>query len=322
MYRLASILLLSTISLASPVAAQSSGGSGTSSSSGGSSGGSRASALTDEQALIEEGAAPDAPRSGFEPGELQNETYLFLGAMARALIVPTFIQSLFVAGGATPINGVGGLYFNYRHNGFNVQIEAFYQSMYNDGFYRGTGDPEFETEFIQSRLGVVMGEILFGWAFDITDWLAFELSFGLGGGGVIGSLMRQEAYPTSSGAWAACAGRNMAATGDTTTPASTVASYCEDSLELRNPANGRLDDDRIRGGTYQINEGRADGGVTSGNGPNPLYFGSGGIPPIFAVVDLPRFTFRIKPLHQLQIRIDAAYNGYGFSFGGSMGYGF
>jgi hypothetical protein len=44
---------------------------------------------------------------------------------------------------------------NYRRNGFNVQLEAYYQGFGVDAFYRGAGKPEGETEFIRSRLGVV-----------------------------------------------------------------------------------------------------------------------------------------------------------------------
>lgn len=313
-------------------ASGSTSGSSTSGGSTRSSGGSAsgAAALGDEQALFEEREAPPPRRSGFEPGELHDETYIFLGALARAMVVPTFIQNLFVAGGETPVNGIGGLYFNYRKNGFNVQLEVYYQSMYVDGFYRGTNDPLTETEFVRSRLAVVLGVIGFGWAFDITDWLAFELGFGLGFGGVIGDLWRQEAYP-SGGGWRACDGP-----ADPNNP-----TYCESTpnWEERGGVQGRLDDTRVRGGTYQLSsvactptdlngDGRIDAGEctrgapTPGTGPNPHYFGDGGIPPIFGTVDLPRLALRIKPLHQLQIRLEAAYNLYGFSFGGSLGYGF
>ena len=59
-----------------------------------------------------------------------------------------------------------------------------------------------------------------------------------------------------------------------------------------------------------------------GSTTSPFYFGGGGVPPVFASLDLPRIAFRFKPMHQMQIRIEAAYNLYGFSFGGSLGYGF
>lgn len=265
--------------------------------------------LSDEQALLEEREAPPAQRSGFEPGEVEGETYIFVGLLARAQIIPYYpfeVASQIAYDYDTPVNGAGGVYFNYRRNGFNVLLEVYYQGMEWEGFVRSSGDPESETEYIRSRLGIVYGYVGFGWAFDLADWFAIELGFGLGLGGLIGDLYRQEAYG-GPGAWQACAGPDM--------PAGTASGdYCEASVERPNPENGRLDDGRVRGGTYGLGVG--------GTGPNPHYFGPGGVPPIFATIDLPRLSFRFKPIHQMQIRIDTAFNGYGISLGGSIGYGF
>ncbi|MDQ3034895.1 MAG: hypothetical protein M3Y87_20980 [Myxococcota bacterium] len=258
--------------------------------------------LGDEQALLEERAPVESGESGLEPRELPDVDYFFVGVLGRGLIVPTFIQNIFIAQGATPINGGLGAYFNYRRNGFNVQLEVFYQSFAVDGFYRGAGDPESETEFIHSELGVLFGSVGFGWAFDITEWFAFELGFGIGFGGVIGDLYRQEAYRgTGTDTYAACDGPGSPPSGD----------FCEPSVEMPS-AEGRLDDSRQRGGTYQL----------SRDTPNPHYFGEGGVPPIMFTIDLPRIAFRFKPIRQIQIRVEGAYNLYGFSVGASAGYGF
>ena len=261
--------------------------------------------LSDEQALYEEGATVESGDSGIDPRELPDENYYFLGVFGRGLIVPQFIQNLFVAEGATPVNGGFGLFFNWRRNGFNVQIEAFYQGFGVEGFYRGAGDPDSEFEFIDSNLGVVFGSIGFGWGFDITEWFAIELGFGIGFGGLVGDLSRQEAWRDSStGTLAACDGVDL--------PAGTAATgYCEGPIERPGP-EGRLDDTRTRGGTYQISQGT----------PNPHYFGDGGVPPLFFTIDLPRVAFRFKPIRQIQMRVEGAYNLYGFSFGASAAYGF
>ncbi len=263
--------------------------------------------MHDEQALLEEQAVTEATDDGISPGERHDESYFFLGAFARAQVVPQFIQNLFVAEGATPVNGGFGLYFNWRKNGFNVQVEAFYQGMGVDGYYRGNGDPDTEVEFVSSRLGVVMGYIGFGWAFDLTDWFAIELGFGLGFGGVVGDLYRQEAHRDTLGGLQTCRAPGQLASG---APAP-ADGYCELPVETVGP-NGRLDDTRTRGGTYQL----------STTGPSPHYFGDGGVPPVFFTIDLPRVSFRFKPIRQIQIRIDGAYNLYGFSFGGGVAYGF
>lgn len=278
-------------------------GTAGSGSSGGSGSGSGASQLGDEQALLEEREAPPAQRSGFEPGEVEGETYIFAGVLARALIIPSYpfeIANQVTYDFQVPINGAGGVYFNYRRNAFNVQLEVYYQGMEWEGFVRDRGDPDSETEYIRSRLGVVFGYVGFGWAFDIAEWFAIELGFGLGIGGLVGDLFRQEATRDASGHWQACTG-----------PSTTPDAYCESPVEMPNPSNGRLDDDRIHGGTYQFR-----------TGPNPFYFGPGGVPPMFATLDLPRLSFRFKPIHQIQIRIDTAFNVYGISLGASLGYGF
>lgn len=285
-----------------------SGGDTTTTTTTGRSGG--AASLGDEQALLEEGEAPPAARSGFEPGEVEGETYIFAGVLTRMLIIPSYpfdVGAVSSPDYSVPLNGAIGAYFNYRRNSFNVQLEVFYQGMGWEGFIRGNGDPITETEYIRSNLGVVFGYIGFGWAFDLTDWFAIEVGFGLGFGGVVGNLYRQEAVQAgSTGTWSPCTGPDI-----------TTGGYCEGPIETVGP-EGRLDDSRNRGGTYQLSTGPG----MPGTGPNPFYFGDGGVPPIFATIDLPRISFRIKPIHQIQIRIDTAFNLYGVSLGASVGYGF
>lgn len=260
--------------------------------------------LSDEQALLEEDAPIEQGDDGIDPHERENRDYFFVGALARAQILPSYpfevAGVVFPNGYDVPINGAFGAYFNYRRNGFNVQLEVFYQGMGWNGFLRGAGDTLGETEYIESQLGVIYGWFGFSWSINIASWFAIEIGMGLGVGGVMGDLYRTEA-DDRSGTWLPCAGPDSH-------PSTT--DRCEATIE-RPGANGRLDGTRQRGGTYQR--------IT---GANPFYFGEGGVPPIFATLDLPRVSFRFKPIRQLQIRIDTAYNLYGFSLGGSAGFGF
>ncbi len=275
--------------------------------------------LSDEQANYEErtgGQAALGP-SSTDPRELADTDYFFLGAFARGVIVPTFMQGLFVQYSAgrgssgDPVNGGVGAQFTWRRNGFNVTIEAGYLGFGAQGFYRGMDAADTEFEFIDSSLGMVFGSFLFGWGVEVTDWFAFEIGLGLGFGGVVGDLYRTEAYRESgTGTLAACNGPAAPVSGD----------YCEGSLELRS-SQGRLDANRQRGGTYQHLR-TGDPTMDSRNGPNPFYFGDGGVPPLFFWMDLPRIGLRFKPIHQVQLRIDGGYNLYGFNFGGSVAYGF
>lgn len=260
-----------------------------------------AASLGDEQALLEEDAPVERGRSGLEPREEQDVNYFFVGALARGLVIPAFIQNIFVATDATPVNGGFGAFFNYRRNGFNVQLEVVYQGFGVNSTYRGLGEPDIETERIQSSLGLIYGNVSFGWAFDITEWLAFELGFGIGLGGLIGDLYRQAVVTDGVGGYVDCTGP---ASGPPGSPAGT---YC--GPNERPDPNERPGPN---GDPYQLTQGV----------PNQHYFGERGIPPIFFNLDLPRIALRFKPIHQIQLRAEAAYNVYGFSFGASAGYGF
>lgn len=268
--------------------------------------------LTDDQAVLEERVGVERVDE-LDPTERPDTDYFFFGAVARGVVVPEFITDLFVqtesglGSSGTPINMGVGAYFNYRRNGFNITAEAWYLGFGTRAYYHGLGAADSEYEYIESNLGVVFGSFLFGWSFDITNWFAIDLGFGIGVGGMVGDMHRTEAHRGGdrSGQLRPCSGPNDSADG---------LGYCESGVELRD-SNGRVTSTTSEGGTYQ----RAGG---PGNGPNPFYFGDGGVPPIFAWLDLPRVGIRIKPIHQVQIRIDGGYNLYGFNFGGSIGYGF
>lgn len=276
--------------------------------------------LRDDQAAYEErtGGREALGPDETDPRELADTDYFFLGAFARGVVVPTFMQGLFVqySGGrgasGDPVNMGAGAQFTWRRNGFNVTIEAGYLGFGTAGYYRGLDAADTEYEFIESNLGMVFGSFLFGWSIDVTDWFAFEIGLGLGFGGVVGDLYRTEAYRDSAtNTLAPCTGPGSPASGD----------FCEPSLELRSASSGRLDGNRQRGGTYQRYR-TGDPTQDSRNGATPFYFGDGGVPPIFFSMDLPRIGLRFKPIHQLQIRVDGGYNLYGFNFGGSLAFGF
>lgn len=275
--------------------------------------------LSDEQAIYEERTSEGPVASDTDPRERSDTDYFFLGAFARGVIVPTFIQGLFVeyegGVGATgePVNMGAGAQFTWRRNGFGVTAEVWYLGFGHAGYYHGPGAADTEFELVESNLGAIFGNFLFGWSIDVTDWFAFDIGFGLGFGGMIGNLYRTEAYrDTATGQLNRCRGPNS--------PPTTIG-YCEDPVELRNPSTGRLDDSRTRGGTYQRTGDPTIDGLAN-NGPNPWYFGDGGVPPMFFWLDLPRIGLRFKPIRQIQIRVDGGYNLYGFNFGGSVAYGF
>jgi hypothetical protein len=308
------LLVLATLCVAAPASAQTlaqdqaqSDGS-TSSSDGSARTVESGHELSDQQAQMEEDAPPPSTDDGISPQrDRENTDYFSFGFLARGVVVPDFMINAFVYyRGSNAVNAGMGGYFQYRRNGLNVIAEVWYAGFGQQGFFHGLNAADSETEYVNSQLGVIFGNFAFLWAIPVTEWLAIDVGIGLGIGGMMGNLYRQEAYPnaTAQYGYSMCQGVGMPNAG-----------YCEGPVERPGPT-GRLDSSRQMGGTYQVQQGPG----SPGTGPNPFYFGDGGVPPMFAWIDLPRVSARITPIRQLQIRVDLSYNIYAWSFGGSVGY--
>lgn len=249
--------------------------------------------MDDEQAVAEEDAPdPNATRESTDPYEAPDTDYFFLGAMYRQVIIPGFIQGLFVEGGIDGFNPGAGLQFNWRRNNFNIIAEAWWNNAEGNGYFRAPGDPVTDTENIDAKLWVLFVNASFMWSFPLTDWFAFELGFDIGLGFIGGTLTRNEATPSTPGGedYRPCTG-----------PGDGVSGYCEA------PTTGVCYD--TNGGHYNCEE--------------PNWFTEGGDTPfIIPWVTLPHIALRFKPIHQLQIRIDGGYGLYNFFFGGNVSYGF
>ncbi|MBX3272782.1 MAG: hypothetical protein KF729_21145 [Sandaracinaceae bacterium] len=250
--------------------------------------------LGDEQAEIADEEQREVFRDTTDPRELEDTDYFFLGAFSRAIIVPSFMQQLFVDGGIDGFNPAVGLTFNWRRNNFNVIANVWWNNAQGDGFFRASGDPRTSTEHVQVNLGVIFVNAEFLWAFPVTDWFAFEVGFDLGVGFIYGELVRHEAYETPGvGDWRRCNGPGDPATGG----------YCEPAVPSGQPCYA------ASGGHYNCVE--------------PNWFTEGGDTPfIFPWVSFPHLALRFKPIHQLQIRVDGGWGIYNFFFGGSVSYGF
>lgn len=233
----------------------------------------------------EERAPPQ--QSYFDPHEVDGEGYHHVGAFVRGIFAPRFIQNIFVNGGVNALNVGAGGFYNYRRDGLNIIAEVWWAGFYGTGPFVGKNEPQTNIEMLESELLVVFGNIVLMWSIPIASWLAIELGFGIGFGGVFGALWRTEAYPDGE-TWRACDG-----------PDDPSTSYCEASV-----AQGGE-------GQYQRREGT----------PEPYNF-SGGVPPLWFWIDLPRVAVRIKPLRQLQIRVEGGFAAYAFHFGSSLAFGF
>lgn len=251
--------------------------------------------LDDEQAELEDDAPQEDYVDSTDPRELEDTDYFFLGAMGRGVIIPGFIQGLFLEGGVDGFNPGAGLSFNWRRNNFNVVANVWWNNAEADGYFRGNGDDRTEQEYVDINLGAIFINAEFLWSFPLTDWFAFELGFDIGVGFLYGSLVRTEAYESSPGAedWQACDG-----------PSSPNVPGCMDrDASLDGPCYDTM------GGHFNCEE---PNWTTSG-GDTPL---------VFPWVSLPHIAMRFKPIRQIQIRIDGGYGLYNFFFGGSIYYGF
>jgi len=270
--------------------------------------------LGDEQATLEETEPPATADNGIDARfDETNHDYYSVGFFGGGVLIPGALIAAFVNyQGSNPLNGTIGGYFSWRKNGLTLNVEVGYVGLGADGFYRGLSAVEQDMEFVRSQLGVVFGQLSFQWAVPVTPWFAVDLGIGVALGGMTGNLYRQEATPDTSQqyGWSACSGVGVG-------PGGQSGSFCEGPVERPNASTGRLDDGRVHGGTYQIQNNGAPG-----TGANPFYFGDGGVPPIFGWLQLPRVTARFTPIRQLQIRLDVSYNLYGIGFGGSLGYQF
>jgi hypothetical protein len=254
-------------------------------------------ALSDDQAAMEEANPRPAADNGISPRlDATDHDYFSVGYMVRGIVIPDFVINWFVDfTGPSAFNAGMGGFFAFRRNGLTVTAEVWYGGFGAQGYYRGHGANDRDIDYVNSQLGVVFGNFVFQWAVPVNEWFAIDVGIGLGLGGVVGNMQRQDGYSLNVGGGApygVCAGPGQTPTGPT-------AAYC--------PPPGSGDD-----GTYQI----------TNRTNNGMGFGSGLIPPIFPWLDLPRVTFRFTPIRQLVARIDLSYSVYSFNFGGSVGYQF
>lgn len=241
--------------------------------------------IDDEQALAEDESEVDPDqRSALDPFEEEHTQYYFLGLFYRHTWTPRFLISLFTDEQTAADNPAAGLELTIRKDNFEIVASVWYQAYFVNGPFRGNGDAELETEFIDSELKAAFIGAAFLWSTMFTDWIGLEYGLDIGIGGVWGDLHRNEARPsTADGSvrgYTACSGP-----GDPANP-----SYCE-----------------AVGGNYGVEASWLDGGS------RPL---------VYARL-APHLAIRIKPIHQLVFRIDGGFDLFsGFFLGAAAAFGF
>jgi hypothetical protein len=212
----------------------------------------------------------------------------WFGGYLQGAFVPSFMLRLFLGEAPTVANAGFGVTATHRDaNGMSFIMGLGYASYSFNGPYRAKGDPDVDTEYLQSTLGLLHVRAQVMWSTDIVpSVLSFEYGVGLDLGFVLGSLKRTEAYRDAAGNYFPCAA-----------PGSPNLTYCEP------PQN-------LAAGTDAYNQHGAHYGVIEKS-----------IPPVMLIPMLPALALRLTPIPKLAIKLDAAFGLLQFSIGASIAYG-
>jgi hypothetical protein len=240
--------------------------------------------------------APESQADAAEPAAATPEPApsWWFGAYLEGAWVPSFMLKLFLSDTPTVGNVSYGVTATHRSkDGMSILIGLGYTGYSFDGPFRIKGDPDQDTEYVQSTLGLLhlRGELL--WSTPIVqDKLSFDYGVGLDVGVVLGQMLRTEAYrENGNGPFRPCTGPL-----NPPTPAGLAGPYCE------LPASGGLTDGyNQHGAQYHVVEKR--------------------VPPVALVPMLPVLALRYTPLRELAFKLHAAFGLLQFAVGVSAEYG-
>lgn len=254
--------------------------------------------LQDEQAITEEQIGVEETRDSSSPWEDPREGYWFLGAFYRHVFLPEFMLNIFFDRSTSTNNPGVGAEVTYRKKNFDIIGSVWWQGYSGEGPFLGKGDPDIETEFNESSLSVIYAGATFLWSIPLSDIFAFEYGAGVALGYVIGDLERTEAYPStgegSVDGYARCNGPN---------DPEEQSNYCAPTR-----SGGPTDPDGEDGEHYGVLAQRWTDG--------------GSVPNLFLWISVPHLALRIKPIHQVMMRIETGFSTGGFFLGASTAYGF
>jgi hypothetical protein len=212
----------------------------------------------------------------------------WVGPFIDGVIIPGGFLKLFLDEAPTVANPSFGVTISHRDaEGFAWTLGLGYTGYGFDGPFRITGDPEIDTEYVDSSLGLLHVRGQLTWSAEISKKLAFEYGVGVDLGLVLGELKRSEAYLDPNGEYAPCR-------GDGDPPSS--QGYCEPTTNGQ--ATNAFDEE---GAHYGVVEER--------------------VPPIAGSIMLPVLALRFTPIEKLAIRLEVAYQILQLSFGISAAYG-
>jgi hypothetical protein len=203
----------------------------------------------------------------------------FVGLQGRLNWVPTLIPEIFldeVPAIVGPGFTVTGSWRSNNDAGFGVSFGIGYLDYAADGPFRENGDPDLDTEYIESSLGLVYLSGTMFWTARFSEMFALEYGFGLDFGIVTGEIERTEAYPDpdSDSGYSACEREGV--------PNSVYCGW---------PSVGVNEE----GEHYHVTE--------------------DSIPPVFAFPAIPQLALRFEPDSMVALKLQVAYGIAQFCFG-------
>jgi hypothetical protein len=211
----------------------------------------------------------------------------WVGPYLEGVVVPSFLLKLFLAASPTVFNASYGATITHRNqDGFSWVLGIGYAGYGFDGPFRASGDPELDTEYLNSSLGLLNVRAMLLWSADISSKLSFEYGVGIQLGLVLGEMRRTEAYKTAGGEYAAC-----------TSVGIPDPAYCEPTTNPLLATNAYNEE----GAHYHVKEER--------------------VPPVAAALMIPALALRYTPVKNIAVKVEAAFGLLQFSFGISASYG-
>lgn len=234
----------------------------------------------------------------YDPKEEADKGYWFMGLRFRNFIVPKFMINLFAEGGRTVNVFSAGPELSLRKAGFELDIAMstpWADYSMEPTMFKGNDDDDAAWEMVESDLKIlyITLDILKDIPLDSAGRVSLLIGGGVGVGGVFGELRRVQAYPNDPNniqpddvsQWSKC-------TGPAQTPVEPVSGipFCDDSNDH------------------------------FGDYTEPSWANGGSKPFIFPYLALPHLALRVKPIKQLQTRLDTGFSITGFYFGMAAGY--
>jgi hypothetical protein len=250
--------------------------------------------------------------------ELPDRTYYFLGLRYRGTVIPQFIENLFVDDGGTVYSNSLGIELDIRKGG-NSLIPWITYTDYNTGdilfLQKGQQDVAANRSIVNSSLKAIYLGVDELWSVPLVPTkLDFEIGFGVGIGGIFGTLSNNWVYVDNTVT-------NGKHNGELQSSNGKYYSKCPSTGFV--PPNG--DTTLVSDGCSPGNHSSPNPAKVFNNGHyyiEPNWFNNGSVPVVFPTINVPELGLRYKPIKQLEVRADMGFGLTGFWFGLGVDYGF